>query len=108
MSVVLSVEETGPCERQVKVEVPAPAVEAEPDRVTQEFRRQARMPGFRRAVVPDLVCKRHGEDIRQEVLDRLLPRYWRQAQAETKLEALLPPRVEEVDLEAGAPLTFTA
>lgn len=109
MSVVLSVEETGPCERQVKVEVPAPAVEAELDRVTQEFRRQARMPGFRKGKVPlDLVRKRHGEDIRQEVLDRLLPRYWRQAQAETKLEALLPPRVEEVDLEAGAPLTFTA
>lgn len=109
MSVVLSVEETGPCERQVKVEVPAPAVEAELERVTKEFRRQVRMPGFRKGKVPlDLVRKKHDEEIRKEVLDRLLPRYWRQAQAETQLEALLPPRVEQVDLEAGVPLTFVA
>lgn len=109
MSVVLSVEESGPCERQVKVEVPAPAVEAELDRVAREFRQRARMPGFRKGKVPlELVRKMHGEEIEKEVLDRLLPRYWRQAQAEAKLEALLPPRVEQVDLEAGAPLTFVA
>lgn len=110
MSVVLSVEETGPCERQVKVEVPAPAVEAELDRVTREYRKQVRLPGFRKGKVPlELVRKKHGEEIEKEVLDRLLPRYWRQAQAETRLDALLPPRVEQVvDLEAGEPLTFVA
>jgi trigger factor len=109
MSVVLSVEETGPCQRQVKVEVPAPAVEAELDRVTREFRQQTRMPGFRKGKVPlDLVRRKFSEDIEKEVLDRLLPRYWRQAQAETRLEALLPPRVEQVGLEEGEPLTFVA
>lgn len=109
MSVVLSVEESGPCQRQVKVEVPAPAVEAELDRVAREFRQRARMPGFRKGKVPlELVRKMYGEEIEKEVLERLLPRYWRQAEAEARLEALLPPRVEQVDLEAGEPLTFVA
>ncbi len=109
MSVVLSVEQTGPCERQLKVEVPAPAVEAELSRVAQEYRRQARLPGFRKGKVPvDVVRRRFGEEIERETVERLVPRYWRQAQAETRLEPLLPPRIEEVAYQPGEPLVFRA
>jgi trigger factor len=109
MSVVLSVEQTGPCERQLRVEVPAPAVEAELSRVAQEYRRQARLPGFRKGKVPvDVVRRRFGEDIERETMERLVPRYWRQAQAETRLEPLLPPRIEEVAYKPGEPLVFRA
>ncbi|MGH9464172.1 MAG: trigger factor [Thermoanaerobaculia bacterium] len=109
MSVVLSVEQTGPCERQLRVEVPAPAVEAELARVAQEYRQQARLPGFRKGKVPvEVVRRRFGEDIERETVERLVPRYWRQAQAETRLEPLLPPRIEEVAYQPGEPLTFRA
>ncbi len=109
MSVVVAIEDVGVCRKQVRVEVPAPAVEAETRRVAEEFRRSARLPGFRKGRVPlELVRKRFERDIRQEVLDRLIPRYWRQAQAESGVEPLLPPQVEEVDLEPDAPLTFSA
>jgi trigger factor len=109
MSVVLSVEATGPCERQLRVEVPAPAVEAELSRVAQEYRRQARLPGFRKGKVPvDLVRRRFGEEIERETVERLVPRYWRQAQAEARLEPLAPPRIEDVAYQPGAPLVFRA
>ncbi|MCZ6726500.1 MAG: trigger factor [Acidobacteria bacterium] len=109
MSVVLSVEETGPCEKKLEVEVPAATVEAETVRIAVEFRKQAKLPGFRKGKVPmEMVRKRFGEDIDQEVLDRLLPRYWRQAEAEVKLEALLPPTVDDVSHEAGKALVFKA
>ncbi|HEX3553041.1 MAG TPA: trigger factor [Thermoanaerobaculia bacterium] len=110
MSVVLSLQDVGPCRKQLKVEVPAPAVEAETQRVVQELGQRVKMPGFRQGRVPaELVRRRFAKDIEQQVKERLLPRYWRQAQAESSIEPLLPPEVDEVtDLQPGEPLTFVA
>jgi trigger factor len=110
MSVVVSLEDVGPCRKQLTVEVPAPAVEAEEQRVIQEFGSRARIPGFRKGKVPArMVRQRFAKDIEREVVDRLLPRYWRQAQAESSIDPLLPPEVEEVrERQPGEPLTFVA
>ena len=110
MSVVLSLEDVGPCRKKIKVEVPAPAVEAEMLRVVREYGQKVRLPGFRKGKVPtELVRRRFAGEIEQEVKERLLPRYWKQAQAESSIEPLLPPEVNEVaDLQPGEPLTFVA
>jgi trigger factor len=110
MSVVASIEDVGPWRKRLTVEVPAPAVDAETQRVVREYGQKVRIPGFRRGKVPaELVRRRFAKDIDQEVIDRLLPRYWRQAQAESEIEPLLPPEVEEVRVrEAGGSLTFIA
>jgi trigger factor len=109
MSVVLAIEEIGPCRKQLKIEVPAPAVEAETSRVTGEYAKKARLPGFRKGKVPEALVRRHfGDEIRRELIDRLIPRYWRQAAAEKGIDPLGAPAVEEIDLRDGAPLTFTA
>jgi trigger factor len=110
MSVVVSVENVGPCRKQLKVEVPAPAVDAETERVVREYGQRVRIPGFRKGKVPaELVRRRFQKDIEKEVVERLLPRYWHQAQEESAIDPLLPPEVEEVqDLTPGAPLTFVA
>lgn len=110
MSVVVSQQDVGPCRKQLTVEVPAPAVEAETQRVVQEYGRRVRIPGFRQGKVPaQVVRKRFAKDIEQEVIERLLPRYWRQAQAESSIDPLLPPELaEEPVLKPGEPFTFTA
>lgn len=109
MSVVLSVEDVGPCRKQLKIEVPQPALQAETERVVKEYARQARIPGFRKGKVPaGMVKQRFRKEIEQEVVDRLLPRYWHQAEAEQRLDPLLPPEVQDVDHELGESLTFTA
>jgi trigger factor len=109
MSVVLAIEEIGPSKKQLKIEVPAPAVDAEAERVTGEYARKAKIPGFRKGKVPAALVRRHfGEEIRRELIDRLIPRYWHQAAAEKGLDPLGPPAVAEIDLKEGAPLTFTA
>jgi trigger factor len=110
MSVVLSLQDVGPCRKQLKVEVPAPAVEAETQRVVREYGQRVKLPGFRQGRVPtELVRRRFAKDIDQEVKERLLPRYWKQAQAESSIEPLLPPEVDEVsELLPGEPLTFVA
>ena len=110
MSVVVSVQDVGPCRKQLTISVPAPAVEAETRRVLEEYGRRVKIPGFRQGKVPtDLLKRRYKKDIEHEVVERLLPRYWRQAQAESEIEPLLPPEVDSVeDLQDGAPLTFVA
>jgi len=110
MSVVVSLQDLGSCRKQLTVEVPAPAVEAEMQRVVTEFGNRAKIPGFRQGKVPvKLVRQRFAKDIEREVIERLLPRYWKQAQAESSIDPLLPPEVNEVkDLQPGAPLTFVA
>lgn len=110
MSVVVSLEDVGPCRKQLTVEVPAPAVEAEEQRVVREYGSRARIPGFRAGKVPArLVRQRFAQEIEREVVERLLPRYWKQAQAEAAIEPLLPPEVEEVkERQPGEPLTFVA
>lgn len=110
MSVVVSQQDVGPCRKQLTVEVPAPAVEAETQRVVQEYGRQAKIPGFRQGKVPARVVRqRFAKDIEQEVIDRLVPRYWRQAQAESAIDPLLPPELAEKPvLTPGEPFTFVA
>lgn len=110
MSVVVSLQDVGPCRKQLTVEVPAPAVEAETQRVVQEYGKRARIPGFRQGKVPAAVVRqRFAKDIEREVVERLLPRYWKQAQAESSIDPLLPPEVDEVrDFQPGEPLTFVA
>jgi trigger factor len=110
MSVVVSQRDVGPCRKQLTIEVPAPAVEAETERVLQEFGSRARIPGFRKGRIPrEILRRRFAKDIEDQVKERLLPRYWKQAQAESSIEPLLPPEVDEVtELQPGSPLTFVA
>ena len=109
MSVVVSIEDVGPCRKQLTIEVPRPAVEAETRRIVGEFKQRAKVPGFRKGKVPaGLVRQRYEHEIDQEVVDRLVPRYWRQAEAEGELDVLMPPHVEKVDHDPGVSLEFTA
>ncbi|HVR28650.1 MAG TPA: trigger factor [Thermoanaerobaculia bacterium] len=104
-----SIESVGPCRKRLHIEVPAPAVDAETMRVIREYGRKVRLPGFRAGKVPPAVVQqRFRAEIEREVLDRLVPRYWKQAQAEISLEPLLPPSVEDVELKTGEPLVFVA
>jgi trigger factor len=109
MSVVVSMQDAGPCRKEVTIRVPAAAVEAEILRVAQEFGKSAKIPGFRQGKVPMAILRRRFEhDIQHEVIDRLVPRFWRQAQAETNLDPLLAPRVSGVEFKVGEPLQFVA
>jgi trigger factor len=110
MSVVQSIQDIGPCKKELKIEVPAEAVDAETERVTRDYGRQARIPGFRPGKVPaGVVKKRFGEDIQRDVVEHLVPRYWQQAQSEAGIDPITPPQLAGVeDREAGEPLVFTA
>lgn len=109
MSVIVSVEDKGVGQKEVKIAIPAPAVEAEARRVAQDYRKKVRLPGFRKGKVPtELLTQRFGDDIERDVVERLVPRYWRQAEAEAQLDPMLPPALGDVDHPPGEDLTFVA
>ena len=109
MTVVNSIETVGPCRKRLEIEVPLPDVDAETVKVVREYGRQVRLPGFRKGKVPaTLVQQRFRAEIEREVLDRLIPRYWQQAQEESDLDPMLPPSVGSVELKEGEPLVFEA
>lgn len=97
------------CTREIQVEVPADIVARETESIVQKLQKLARLPGFRRGRVPaSIVRQRFGEDVKSEVVDSLVPRYFRQ---EVEKQGLLPvsqPRVTDLHIAEGEPLRFTA
>ena len=109
MSVVIEYEDAGPCRKLLTIEVPAPAVDAEVGRVMRDLSQKVRVDGFRRGKVPQaIIRKRFQEEIKQEVIERLVPRYWHQAEAEKSLDAVMAPQIKDLKLEDGEPMTFVA
>lgn len=108
MSLVVSRREVGVCRQEFEIEVPASEVDAEYLRVARDYRRRARIDGFRKGKAPlDLVRQRFAGSIGEDVSERLAPKYWQQASEEDGVQAMLPPSVAPVQAAPGQPLRFT-
>ena len=97
------------CTREIEVEVPAEVVTRETSVVIERFQKHARLPGFRRGKVPASVLRqRFPQDIRSEVIEALVPRYFRQEVEKRGLQPVSQPRVSDLRLAEGEPLRFKA
>ncbi len=97
------------CVRDVEVVIPADEVSAAFRRVVKNYSRQARIPGFRAGKVPPtLIRSRFDEQIRQDVVEQLLPQHFRAAIDAKGLQPISQPQVTELELQDGQPLRFKA
>src|SRR4029079_484464 len=95
--------------KSVAVEIPSDVVDAQIERVAKSYSRQARIPGFRQGKVPPtLIKKRFKEQILHDVARDLIPRAIDEALRERGLEPVDTPDVNDVALDEGQALTFTA
>ena len=94
----------------LEITVPATEVEAETARVVESLQKKIRLPGFRPGKVPlDLIRSRYQNEIRKEVLEKLVPRhFYKRAEQEGLAVVGTPNVVSELKIEAGEPLKFTA
>jgi trigger factor len=107
--VKVAVEEVEACKRKLAVEAPADVVQQEWERAYGRVQKQARLPGFRRGHVPRSLVKLHfAADVRREVAEHLIPEIYRQAVTDARLDPVNEPDLQDVRLEEGAPLSFTA
>jgi trigger factor len=95
--------------REIQVEVPAADVARETDTLIQKYQKLARIPGFRRGHVPASVIKqRFSEDIKSEVVDALVPRFFSREAEKQGLIPVSQPRVSDLHIHDGEPLRFKA
>jgi trigger factor len=108
-SVKVAVEDVEACKRKLAVEAPADVVQQEWERAYGRVQKQARLPGFRKGHVPRSLVKLHfAADVRREVAEHLIPEIYRQALTDARLDPVNEPDLQDVRLEEGAPLSFTA
>jgi trigger factor len=97
------------CKHSLEITVPVVEVEKETERAVTEIQRKVKLPGFRPGKAPvGLVKQRFAGDIRQDVLEKLVPRFFRAAAEKDHLEVVGQPNVSDVHFHAGEPITFKA
>jgi len=107
---LLNFEDRSPVRKAVEIEIPAELISSEEKRVTVEFGRSARIPGFRPGKVPPgVVRSRFAKDIEEQVMNRLLSRTFSDALTEKGVTPVGEPRIEHIDpYIAGAPIKYKA
>ncbi|MFL6247700.1 MAG: trigger factor [Vicinamibacterales bacterium] len=107
---VLNFEDVSPIQKLVEVEIPADLISREANRVTSEFGRQAKVPGFRPGKIPmSVVRNRFAKEIQDEVVSRVLGQTFRDLVQEKGLEPVGEPKLEHLDpFIDGAPMKFKA
>ena len=91
------------------IEVPAEDVERAYGAVSRAFAKRAKIPGFRPGHVPEpLVQQRFAGEIREEVIERILPAALSSAIQERNLAILGHPRVDGLEWNPPGPLRFSA
>lgn len=97
------------CKRSLEFSIPVEEVEAETSRVMADVKKRAKLPGFRPGKVPEALLRRHFEgDIRQQVLETVIPRYLSKRFEEENLNVVGTPDISDVHFHAGEPLRFKA
>jgi trigger factor len=95
--------------KNLLVEIESSVVDAEIDKVSRDYSKAARIPGFRPGKVPaKVVRQRFRDQILHDVAHGLIPRAVDEALRERGLEPIDTPDIRDVVVEEGQPLKFTA
>jgi len=95
--------------REISVEIPAAEVARETEAVVAKYQKMARLPGFRRGHVPGTIIRqRFKEELKSDVVEALVPRYFRKEAEKLGMIPVSQPRVTDLHIHDGEPLTFKA
>ena len=95
--------------REISVEIPAEEVSRETDAIIQKYQKVARLPGFRTGHVPaTIIRQRFKEDLKSDVVEALIPRYFRKETEKLGMVPVSQPRVTDLHIHDGEPLRFKA
>jgi trigger factor len=95
--------------REIEVEIPAEEVARETETLVQKYQKLARLPGFRQGHVPaSIIRQRFAEDLKSDVVEALVPRYFRREAEKQGLRPVSQPRVSDLHIHDNEPLRFKA
>ena len=105
----LNIETTQGLERRVSITVPAETVEQAVREELKRVAKNARVDGFRKGKVPpQIIEKRFGASVRQDILGDLLQKHFFQAVIENKVNLAGRPSFTVEQFEEGKELKFSA
>jgi len=97
------------CKHEVEVTVPVDEIGRETERVIEKIQKKVRLPGFRPGKAPaSLIKSKFSGEVRQDVLESLIPKYLEKRFREEDLHVVGTPNITEVHFDAGEPLRFKA
>ena len=97
------------CKRSLDIEIPLDQVEQAKERVTNSIKQRVRLPGFRPGKAPvSLVQSRFEREIREEVLEVLLPQAFRERVSKDELKVVGTPNITDLHFEPGEAIRFKA
>ena len=105
----VTLETTSGLERRMRISVPGEELETRVEAKLKQTAGQVRIKGFRPGKVPlREVKRRFGDGIRQEVGSEMMQTSFAEAVQQEEVSPAGMPQIEDVKLEAGADLEFTA
>ena len=91
------------------LDIPAEDVSKAFQAVVRNYRKYAKIPGFRPGKVPESVIRRrYATEIRKDVIDGLLPERFNQGVRDLEVKPVGQPQVTELNIEDGQPLHVKA
>ena len=109
MEIRAELEDITSVKKKLSVEVPAEVASEEFERLAQDYKKHARLPGFRPGKAPlPLIKRKFADDIKGEVMKKLIPESLEEALRAEGVRPLGYPNLENVTAEAGKPLAYEA
>jgi trigger factor len=97
------------CKHSLEISIPVDQVEIETSRVVDDIQKRARLQGFRPGKAPaNLIRKQFAGDIRQKVLENLIPVHLQKQLELENLNVVGTPDISDVHFHDFAPLKFKA
>ena len=95
--------------RELEIQIPAEEVARETETLIQKYQKLARIPGFRRGHVPaSIIRQRFSQDIQNDVVDALVPKFFRKEAERLGLIPISQPRVTDLHAPEGEAMHFKA
>ena len=109
-NIVVTITETAPCSRSLKIQVAPESVQKTYDDAIRTFNAQIKLPGFRAGKVPrQMILSRYGKEIEAETMDKLINKGLRQAIENEKLDIIGSPELDKdckPELKVGEAFDF--
>ncbi len=104
----VTVENTGPCRKQLKVEFSAEEIQKEYDESLAVFARHGRVKGFRPGKAPvEMIRRTYDRQIVEGLHEHLLAKGFQQALKEHKLDVVAEYDLQKSALQTGQPFSFS-
>ncbi|MBD3183785.1 trigger factor [Candidatus Poribacteria bacterium] len=94
----VEIQDISSCKKKIKIEIPKEDVKAEIDKVYDEVRKEALVPGFRKGRAPRHILKmRFGEYIKTDVIESLIPKAFEEAITNSDLGIVRPMEMSDIE-----------